>query len=52
MAIYNNKKALVQLNNGIKDSAKGQVKFIEDFSKYLEEFENLKVVKKHWHIYK
>lgn len=35
--LFNNKKALTQLNNGIKDSAKGQVKFIEDFSKYLDD---------------
>ncbi|MCC8406228.1 MAG: hypothetical protein LN560_01125 [Rickettsia endosymbiont of Sceptobius lativentris] len=27
--LFNNKKVLTQLNNGIKDSAKGQVKFIE-----------------------
>ncbi|AFC72532.1 hypothetical protein ASQ44_03255 [Rickettsia rhipicephali] len=35
--LFNYKKALTQLNNGIKDSAKGQVKFIEDFSKYLDD---------------
>lgn len=35
--LFNNKMALAQLNNGIKDSAKGQTRPREDFNKYLND---------------
>lgn len=35
--LFNDKTALAQLNSGIKNSANGQIKPREDFSKYLND---------------